>query len=155
MPLIKRLGTPKTSPENGPKTGPTREFLRLGLPKVVPNGRFGAARLPSGVESRSRGDDQPRPLDLVVVDVRRVAVTGGRVPDAKRLALATFTGAAKLAADSPDDLATLRAKVTSKGGTTEAALKIMMERQVKEAICSAVEAASARGQELGALLGRG
>ncbi len=73
---------------------------------------------------------------------------------AKRLAIATFTGAAKLAADSSDDLATLRANVTSKGGTTAAALQVMMERQVKEAIGSAVEAASARGRELGEMLGR-
>ena len=74
--------------------------------------------------------------------------------DAKRLALATFSGAARLAAESPDDLATLRAKVTSKGGTTEAALKVMMERQVKAAIGSAIGAASARGTELGEMLGR-
>ena len=74
--------------------------------------------------------------------------------DVKRLALATFSGAAKLAAESPDDFATLRAKVTSKGGTTEAALKVMMERQVKEAIGGALAAASARGKELGELLGR-
>ena len=73
---------------------------------------------------------------------------------AKRLAIATFTGAAKLAADSSDDLATLRTNVTSKGGTTAAALQVMMERQVKEAIGSAVEAASARGRELGEMLGR-
>ena len=73
--------------------------------------------------------------------------------DAKRLAIATFTGAARLAADSADDLATLRAKVTSKGGTTEAALKTMIERQVKEAIGSAIEAASARGKALGETLG--
>ena len=74
--------------------------------------------------------------------------------DVKRLALATFSGAAKLAAESPDDFATLRAKVTSKGGTTEAALNVMMERQVKEAIGSALAAASARGKELGEMLGR-
>ena len=74
--------------------------------------------------------------------------------DAKRLALATFAGAAKLAADSPDDFATLRSKVTSKGGTTAAALAVMAERQVKEAIIAAAEAASARGREMGALLGK-
>ena len=74
--------------------------------------------------------------------------------DVKRLALATFSGAARLAAESPDDFATLRAKVTSKAGTTEAALNVMMERQVKEAIGSALAAASARGKELGEMLGR-
>ena len=74
--------------------------------------------------------------------------------DAKRLALTTFAGAAKLAADSPDDFATLRSKVTSKGGTTAAALAVMAERQVKEAIIAAAEAASARGREMGAQLGK-
>ncbi len=74
--------------------------------------------------------------------------------DAKKLALATFAGAARLAADSPDDFATLRTKVTSKGGTTEAALNVMAERRVKEAIVAAMEAASARGTELGVLLGK-
>jgi pyrroline-5-carboxylate reductase len=74
--------------------------------------------------------------------------------DAKQLALATFAGAARLAADSPDDFATLREKVTSKGGTTAAALDVMTQREVKQAIGAAVEAASARGTELGALLGK-
>ena len=74
--------------------------------------------------------------------------------DAKQLALATFAGAARLAADSPDDFATLRTKVTSKGGTTAAALEVMAQREVKQAIVAAVEAASARGTELGALLGK-
>ncbi len=73
---------------------------------------------------------------------------------AKRLAIATFTGAAKLAADSTDDLATLRANVTSKGGTTAAALQVMLDAQLKETIGRAVEAASARGKELGEMLGR-
>ena len=82
------------------------------------------------------------------------AKLGLAADDARRLALATFSGAAKLAAESPDDFATLRAKVTSKGGTTEAALKVMTERQVKEAIGSAMVAASARGTELGEMLGR-
>ena len=74
--------------------------------------------------------------------------------DAKHLALATFAGAAKLAADSPDDFATLRTKVTSKGGTTAAALAVMMERQVKDAIMAAAAAASARGREMGEQLGQ-
>ncbi len=74
--------------------------------------------------------------------------------DAKRLAIATFAGAAKLAADSPDDLATLRVKVTSKGGTTAAALAVMAERGVKESIIAAAAAASARGRDMGIELGK-
>ena len=82
------------------------------------------------------------------------ATLGLNADDAKRLALATFAGAAKLAADSPDDFATLRTKVTSKGGTTAAALGVLAERQVKEAIIAAASAASARGREMGEQLGK-
>ena len=73
--------------------------------------------------------------------------------DAKRLALATFAGAARLAAGSADDFATLRTKVTSKGGTTAAALAVLADRHVKEAIIAAAAAASERGREMGAQLG--
>jgi pyrroline-5-carboxylate reductase len=72
----------------------------------------------------------------------------------KQLALATFTGAAQLAARSPDDVAVLRERVTSKGGTTYAALASMEQSGVKQAIVDAVKAASARGTELGEQLGR-
>ena len=76
-------------------------------------------------------------------------------PDAaRRLVLQTFVGAARLAAGSAETLATLRARVTSKGGTTEAALKSMAGDRVKEAIIRAVKAAYARGNELGELLGK-
>ncbi|MEW9898182.1 pyrroline-5-carboxylate reductase [Chitinivorax sp. PXF-14] len=73
--------------------------------------------------------------------------------DAKQLAYATFNGAVKLALDSQDDAATLRTKVTSKGGTTEAALKQMEAAQVKAGIVAGIEAANTRGQELGKELG--
>ncbi len=71
----------------------------------------------------------------------------------RRLALATFTGAAELAATSSEDPATLRARVTSKGGTTEAALRCMDEALVREIILRAATAARDRGQELGDVLG--
>jgi pyrroline-5-carboxylate reductase len=72
----------------------------------------------------------------------------------RELAIETFRGAAELAARSSESAATLRERVTSKGGTTERALASMAEDQVKEAIVRAVQAASARGRELGDLLGR-
>lgn len=68
---------------------------------------------------------------------------------ARKLALHTFTGAARLAASSPDPAAVLRARVTSKGGTTEAALARMTADEVKEAIVRAIHAANERGRELG------
>jgi pyrroline-5-carboxylate reductase len=72
----------------------------------------------------------------------------------KALAISTFTGAAQLAAQSSDPVSTLRERVTSKGGTTYAALTSMEESGVKEAIVKAMKAAAARGRELGGEFGR-
>lgn len=74
---------------------------------------------------------------------------------ARRLAIATFTGASKLAAQSNEDAAILRARVTSKGGTTERALASMEADAIKAAIGRAVKAAAERSRELGDELGRG
>ena len=72
----------------------------------------------------------------------------------RRLALATFTGAAQLAAQSGDPVETLRQRVTSKGGTTHAAIASMEAAGVKEAIMAAMKAAAARGRALGEELGK-
>lgn len=73
---------------------------------------------------------------------------------ARELALATFLGAAQLARKGQVDPATLRAQVTSKGGTTERALLSMEQAQVKTAIRAAVKAAALRSHELGDDLGK-
>jgi pyrroline-5-carboxylate reductase len=73
---------------------------------------------------------------------------------ARQLAVETFIGAAKLASDSPESLATLRTRVTSKGGTTEAALNSFNASGIAEAIGSGIAAADTRGRELGDLLGK-
>ncbi|MBC7727680.1 MAG: pyrroline-5-carboxylate reductase, partial [Microbacteriaceae bacterium] len=67
----------------------------------------------------------------------------------KRLALATFDGATALAAQSDDSPAVLRERVTSQGGTTDAALQSMRGDAVAEAITRAVRAAQQRAAELG------
>ena len=54
---------------------------------------------------------------------------------------------------SPEPASVLRERVTSKGGTTEAALKTMAEKGVKDGIVAGVHAAQASGVELGKLLG--
>ncbi len=68
----------------------------------------------------------------------------------RRLALQTFAGATALAKDSPEPLAELRERVTSKGGTTHAALSLMQGDGLGPAIVRAVRAAQARARELGA-----
>jgi pyrroline-5-carboxylate reductase len=73
---------------------------------------------------------------------------------ARDLAMATFTGASSLAAQSAEPLAVLRDRVTSKGGTTFAALEYMREKNVGESIRKAALAAAARAKELGEEFGR-
>jgi pyrroline-5-carboxylate reductase len=73
---------------------------------------------------------------------------------AHQLVLNTFTGAAKLASSSPDPVAVLRERVTSKGGTTERALASMAKDEVKAAVIRAIHAANERGKELGEELGK-
>jgi len=72
----------------------------------------------------------------------------------RKLAIETVLGAAKLAAQSADSPAALRERVTSKGGTTEAALKAFEEQKLAERFARAVEAARDRGIELGGLLAK-
>jgi pyrroline-5-carboxylate reductase len=71
-----------------------------------------------------------------------------------RLAIETFLGAARLAAQSTEDVALLRERVTSKGGTTAAALHVMQIENVKAHIVKAVQAASARATQMGDELGK-
>ena len=79
---------------------------------------------------------------------------GLSVEQGTQLAIATFTGAAQLAAQSPDPVSVLRERVTSKGGTTYAALTSMEAAGVKEGIVRALRAAAERGRELGEEFGR-
>jgi pyrroline-5-carboxylate reductase len=68
---------------------------------------------------------------------------------AQRLAMGTFAGATALAQQTTEPLQTMRARVTSKGGTTYAALTSMETSQIKESFMAAMHAAQARAAELG------
>lgn len=67
---------------------------------------------------------------------------------ARTLALATVTGATQLAALSHESLQTLRERVTSKGGTTAAALDVLQSRNFPDIVQQAMLAAYARAAEL-------
>jgi pyrroline-5-carboxylate reductase len=69
--------------------------------------------------------------------------------DARRLARVTFEGAAKLMAQSNEEPDALRRKVTSPGGTTEAALNAFDALGLPKVISEGVKAARDRGRELG------
>lgn len=68
---------------------------------------------------------------------------------ARQLTLATFSGAAKLAEVSTEGVAALRARVTSKGGTTERAISSMQSSGIDAAFSRAIDAAAQRSRELG------
>jgi pyrroline-5-carboxylate reductase len=77
-------------------------------------------------------------------------VAQGLEPDvARRLAAQTLAGAGQLvAADAAPDLARMRAEVTSKGGTTEAALNRFAEQGFDRLVAAAMAAAAQRSREL-------
>lgn len=69
--------------------------------------------------------------------------------DARRLVKQTIIGATAMMGESSDAPSDLRAMVTSKGGTTAAACDRLDALGVRAAVVQAVEAAQARGRELG------
>lgn len=87
--------------------------------------------------------------------VRRAALEMGfSAADAQKLVMGTFEGAVRLAQSSDEDVAVLRQRVTSKGGTTERALATMETSGVGDGIVRAVHAAMTRAGELGDELGK-
>lgn len=77
------------------------------------------------------------------------AALGLTVEDATKLVYQTAAGAARMLQASPDLPAELRRKVTSPGGTTQAAIEHLEQHRVGEAIRQAIAAAQRRGRELG------
>jgi pyrroline-5-carboxylate reductase len=67
---------------------------------------------------------------------------------ALRLSIATLHGAGLLAEACDGDLARLRESVTSKGGTTEAALRTLVGEGLGESVARAMQAAARRSREL-------
>lgn len=78
---------------------------------------------------------------------------GFDVDAARLLSVETVLGAARLAEASDASAAVLRARVTSKGGTTERALSVLEARGVKQSLVDAMVAAEARSRELGDAFG--
>ena len=137
------------------------------LPEVSADERAAAERVLGAVGSTLWIDDErqmdgvtalsgsgPAYVFLFIEAMQQAAADLGFKPEqGRRLAIETVQGAAALAAQSSDPAALLRERVTSKGGTTEAALQVMADNGVKEGIIAGIKAAEARGRELGELLG--
>jgi len=93
----------------------------------------------------------PAYVFLVIESLAAAGVAVGLPEDlAMRLARSTVAGAGALAASAAASPAELRRQVTSPGGTTEAALAVMMkDDRLGQLFGQAVAAAKARSQELG------
>ncbi len=91
---------------------------------------------------------------LVMEALERAATEAGlEARQARLLTLETALGAAKMALEGGEDLAQLRRRVTSPGGTTEAAVRVLEEGGIRRLFRDAVEAAVRRARELGDLFG--
>lgn len=137
------------------------------LPEVDSTGRAAAERLMQAVGHTVWIDDEgkmdgvtalsgsgPAYVFLFIEALQQAAADLGFTPEQGRLlAIETVVGAASLAAQSSEPASVLRERVTSKGGTTAAALQVMEEKGVKAGIVAGVMAAEARGRELGKQLG--
>ena len=73
---------------------------------------------------------------------------------ARKLAYATLEGATQLAHNSDEHAGVLRERVTSKGGTTAAALDMLKQLNWHSALEKAIDAASQRGKAMGDELGK-
>jgi len=74
---------------------------------------------------------------------------------ARKLAYATLEGASQLAHNSDEHASVLRERVTSKGGTTAAALEVMQQEGWNQILEKAIDAACQRGKAMGDELGKG
>ena len=91
----------------------------------------------------------PAYVFLFIECLIKAAVSLGLKKDlAADLIKATFAGSVNLLLKENIDPAALRAKVTSKGGTTHAALKVFMDRKIDEIIEQALKAAKKRAKAL-------
>ncbi len=84
-------------------------------------------------------------MELMQSAAQKLGLTAAQ---ARLLVTQTALGTARMAAESGADPAALRAQVTSKGGTTERALRVMQEAGLSEIFERALSAAKARSAEL-------
>ncbi|MES2013222.1 MAG: pyrroline-5-carboxylate reductase [Pseudomonadota bacterium] len=92
----------------------------------------------------------PAYVFYMIEALQEAAVSLGLPPeDARMLALQTFVGASLLATQSTDDIKTLRAQVTSKGGTTEQGILALEAGKLKDIIANAAKAAAEKSVMLG------
>jgi pyrroline-5-carboxylate reductase len=93
----------------------------------------------------------PAYVFLLAECMAQAGVAAGLPPElADKLARATVAGSGELLHLSREDAATLRKNVTSPGGTTAAALDVLMSpKGLQQLLTEAIAAATLRSRELG------
>ena len=96
----------------------------------------------------------PAYLFLVMEAMEKAGEALGLPPEqARLLTVQTALGAAKMAMESEEEVAELRKRVTSPGGTTEQGVNSLLQDGMVEAFSRALHAASNRSKELAKMLG--
>lgn len=96
----------------------------------------------------------PAYVFYLIEALQEAGIALGLKPEAAAmLALETFAGASQLAVQSKEDIQTLRAQVTSKGGTTEQGILALAQANIKQTMLVAAQAAAAKSLALGDMLG--
>ena len=89
---------------------------------------------------------------LLMEQMQLAAEAMGLEPEqARTLVTQTALGAAQMASSSNDSLSTLRENVTSKGGTTAAALDVFTHANFNQSVKLALQAAAKRSVEMAKL----
>lgn len=84
-----------------------------------------------------------------IESMQQAGIELGLTPaQARQLSLQTFVGASKLASMDDEDVYSLRARVTSKGGITEQAIQAMEASGIKRKIIAAIHTANERSREM-------
>ena len=92
---------------------------------------------------------------LVMEAMEQAAIESGLDPaQARLLTLETAYGAAKMALEGHEEPALLRRRVTSPGGTTERAVKVLEEGGLRNLFKEAMQAATRRAQEIADMFGK-
>jgi pyrroline-5-carboxylate reductase len=118
-------------------------FDTVGDVLVVPESQLDALSTISG--------SGPAYVFYLIEQFTATAIDKGFTPEqAARMVQGTFRGASELLAASPDEPAELRRRVTSPKGTTERAITVLEEANLKQVFDRATDAALARARELAA-----
>ncbi len=116
-------------------------FNAIGVAVVIDESHMDAVTALSG--------SGPAYVCLLIEGLVEAGVKEGLDPDvARELAVQTVYGTGRLLSQTAQDPAVLRAQVTSKGGTTEAALEVLGSRAWNQILIEAVHAARVRAEEL-------